>query len=337
MPQDSPTGLDPAPYVARCETDLVVMVPLVLGFHPADSVVLMTFSDLGSSFHARVDLPLDTEHHPLVTASLVEACRANAVRRAAAVVYTDDHDLALSQARSLVEGLGEVGIEVLDALRVHDRAWFALLGAEAEPPVGTPFDAEAHPFTARGVFEGRVVHGDRDEVRDLLVGRESLERAVLAHAARSVRRRLVAAAHEELVREAWWLRDRLRLATRSGDRLDTGDAGRVLGLVADPDFRDVAWVDLRRSDAREHVGLWLDLVRRSPWEASAGPCALLALAAYVAGDGALAWCAVDRCREVEPGHTLARLVADALAAALSPRAWPVADASLSPLLGGGRR
>ena len=38
---------------------------------------------------------------------------------------------------------------------------------------------------------------------------------------------------------------------------------------------------------------------------------MLALAAWLAGHGALAWCAVDRCTEVDPDHTLAGLVGDA--------------------------
>ena len=40
-----------------------------------------------------------------------------------------------------------------------------------------------------------------------------------------------------------------------------------------------------------------------------------------AGDGALAWCAVDRGREVDPDHSLAGLVADLLEGAVPPTAW----------------
>jgi hypothetical protein len=39
------------------------------------------------------------------------------------------------------------------------------------------------------------------------------------------------------------------------------------------------------------------------------------------GDGALAWCAVARAREVDPDHSLARLVADLLEAAVPPDSW----------------
>ena len=46
-----------SPYVARSPEDLIALVPFVLGFHPSESVVLLTFGAPGGSFHARVDLP----------------------------------------------------------------------------------------------------------------------------------------------------------------------------------------------------------------------------------------------------------------------------------------
>jgi hypothetical protein len=49
--------------------------------------------------------------------------------------------------------------------------------------------------------------------------------------------------------------------------------------------------------------------------------ALLAFAAWLAGDGALAWCALDRCEEAEPGYRMAALLTHALAAALPPSSW----------------
>jgi hypothetical protein len=52
-----------------------------------------------------------------------------------------------------------------------------------------------------------------------------------------------------------------------------------------------------------------------------GAASVLALAAWLSGDGALAWCAVDRCREVDPHHSLARLVADLLEHATNPQVW----------------
>ena len=62
-------------------------------------------------------------------------------------------------------------------------------------------------------------------------------------------------------------------------------------------------------------------MRRVPPTLVAGPAAVLAVAAWLAGDGALAWCAVERCRAVDPDHSLARLVADLLDEACPPDLW----------------
>ena len=49
--------------------------------------------------------------------------------------------------------------------------------------------------------------------------------------------------------------------------------------------------------------------------------AVAAFAAWLAGHGALAWCAVDRCLEVDPDHRLGRCLAECLTRAVPPTAW----------------
>ena len=66
---------------------------------------------------------------------------------------------------------------------------------------------------------------------------------------------------------------------------------------------------------------WEAMVRRAPRDLVSHAAAVLALCAWVTGDGALGWCAVDRCRASEPDHSLGRLVADLLTAAVPPVDW----------------
>ncbi|QZY30869.1 DUF4192 domain-containing protein [Nocardioides coralli] len=63
------------------------------------------------------------------------------------------------------------------------------------------------------------------------------------------------------------------------------------------------------------------MVRRAPDDLAPHAAAVLGFVAWVSGDGALAWCAVDRARALDPDHSLARLVADLLVAAVSPEEW----------------
>jgi hypothetical protein len=57
----------------------------------------------------------------------------------------------------------------------------------------------------------------------------------------------------------------------------------------------------------------------------ASPAAVLGFSAWLAGHGALAWCAVDRSLRARPGHSLACLVSDLLDAALPPTRWDPVD------------
>jgi hypothetical protein len=170
------------------------------------------------------------------------------------------------------------------------------------------FDCGAHPFTARAVFDGRVTRGSRAELRatlDPVADGVAESSALLAEAPAPLSptqvRDLVAAEGAE----PWPVHVLVPLAL----------------ALRDPAARDEAWRGFSRGTAPHWVASWSDAVRRLPDELVAGPAAVLAVAAWLAGEGALAWCAVDRCRAVEPEHSLARLVADLLDEACSPDLW----------------
>jgi hypothetical protein len=109
---------------------------------------------------------------------------------------------------------------------------------------------------------------------------------------------------------------------------------RFLRALASRDVRDLVWCDITQDNAEGHVNLWRELVRRSP-EALVAPAAgLLAFAAWLAGDGALAWCAVDRCLCADPDHVLGQLVGEALTTALPPSSWRPIDPRTLALFAG---
>ena len=109
--------------------------------------------------------------------------------------------------------------------------------------------------------------------------------------------------------------------TESGSVPDDREVARLLRGILEIRVRDAAWSPLRRERAREHVAFWVDVLRRAPEPMAAAPAALLAFAAWQSGQGALAWCAVDRSTDVDPDYSLACLVAQALLDAVPPDAW----------------
>lgn len=319
-------------FVAHSATDLVAIVPVVLGFHPDDSVVVLTFGGPGAAFHARVDLPLGVAEQEEVADLLVGAVAANRVERVAVLLYTDDVEAAHSQATLLLGRMLDRGVEVIELLRVDDGRWH-VLPDDGSP--GTPYDLEGHRFTAQGVYDGQVVHRDRAELADTLVGTDDEDAVEVALAATRFAELVSSTAETGVLRtEARWLQRFIRSHLEAP--VAPVDAGRLLVLASIIATRDVAWAEIHRMSSAQHVELWRGLVRRAPRDLLPGPCSLLAFAAWQHGDGALAWCAVDRCLEVDPDYSMAHCVAQILTGAVPPSVWePIGEEDLPVFAGEG--
>lgn len=294
---------------ARRPEDLLAMVPVVLGFVPTESIVMLTF-DATHTFHARVDLPPPGEP----TAEVVDSLRAPAVRhgvrRVVFLLYSADAHPAERVSSRLVRGFRARGIEVVDVLRADGRRWFPMLHGHRSHAAGVPYDISSHPFAAQAVLEGRVTHRSRTELAT------SLETDPARAAA------VVAADGGGPSRGPSWVRATVHRHTTAGTVPSDGEAARLLRAIGfDLDARDAAWVGVPRDDAPAHVALWTDLLRRAPEEHVPDAAAILGLVAWLAGHGALAWCAVDRAVALEPTHSLAGLVGDLLAGAVPPTDW----------------
>ncbi len=315
--QSSPSG-GPTTLRVRTPGDIAAFVPLAMGFVPQQSVVVVSVGGSGGGMHARVDLPHDVDDVDDVVEALLRPARRNGVADVVVVVYDDDTTVADEAAWSIHDEFTAAGISVREVLRVHDDHWYAVLpGAPLAAYRGVPFVRAEHPFTAQAVFEGRVTHPSREALRATLAPDSAAAGRVLPHLGGATP--LPAGALEALVRR--------HLA--AGTTFSAPELASVAVSVRTGERRDEAWAWLDRADSRGAVGLWSDAVRRLPTTHVAGPAAVLAFAAWLVGDGALAWCAVDRCRESEPAHSLAGLVSQLLESAVPPDSW----ADLRPVRG----
>ena len=306
---------------ATSPADLLALVPTFLGFHPSDSVVLVTLGSAPSPVHARVDLPVDEGEAAALAGHLAGVAGRNGVGAAALVVYTDDAGLATIVVEALVAALTAVRCAVRCAVRADGKRWWLLDAPEPGP--GTPYDVGSHPLTAEAVVEGTVVFASRRELAETLVCDPAAVDEVQTWLDRSVSRGTgLLSSRERLVEEGRWVRHRVRRHLADGRRPDAADVARLLLLLdATLELRDVAWAEMDHANARQHVTLWLDVVRRAPVELRAAPASLLGFAAWLSGHGALAWCAVERAQEADPGYGLAGLLSTALAGGVPPSAW----------------
>lgn len=324
----------------RRPTDLLAAVPWVLGFHPADSLAMLWLGRPAGA-NLRCDLPPDITGIPGLLAGLAPALRSagGPGGRVAAVLYTGDRALAAAVVGAVEAAVEEAGARVELAVRAHGGRWFCLPGCGGPDcdPAGTPYDLTSHPWTAQAVLAGQVIEPSRDEVARSVQPAEdpvgAADRAAVV-AAVEAGREVDEGSRARLVEEGRWVRHRVRRFLADGRPFPAGEAARMLLGLRSVEVRDVAWAEMDHDNAERHVALWRHLVRRAPEHLVAPPAALLGFAAWLSGDGALAWCAVERCQEADPDYRLAALLVQALAGAMSPRRWEPLSSDDLPLFAG---
>ncbi len=323
---------------------ILAVVPHLLGFHPANSLVVL---GIGGP-HARIrlafryDLPSPGDHalsediaaHAAVVLAREHLTMVILVGYGSGPAVTPVIDVV---APALLEG----GIALHDALRVEDGRYWSYVCPDPAccPPDGMPYDPDSHPATAVLAAAGLTVRTDRASLVGTLA-RDPGSIEPMTHALERAKRRATrliegALAQHDAADILQPIADagrrsvrRAVTACRRGDDLTDADEIAWLAFtLTDLRVRDDAWarMDPQYNDA--HQRLWRRLVRDLPAEYVAAPATLLAFTAWQAGDGALASIAIERALEADPAYSMARLIADALHAGLPPSA---AKLSMTP-------
>jgi hypothetical protein len=293
---------------ARTPDDILAAVPVVLGFHPSDSVVMVTFGGR-EAFHARIDL-IGADQVEELMDEFAEALLAPALRQEAVAVlfvyYSSDAALVAQVHRDLSSRCRRAELAVMEGMRVAGGRWFPAWRVPGPDERGVSFDPVDHPFAAQAVMAGLVTAGSRAELAQRLATESEGARAVSAELERA--RQLGPGQARDVV-EA-----HLGAATRPSDE----EAASLLTSLADEEVREAIWWGVRRDRAARHVELWSDLVRRAPEDRLTDAASVLAALSWLAGHGALAWCAIDRGRERGGDNELLGLIAGLLSAGVPP-------------------
>lgn len=296
---------------ARTPEDLLAAAPVLIGFTPDESIAMLTLGPQ-PCFHARIDLPQSRQDWPVVFERLLTPVLAYGVSRVAFVVYAAQGDGIRALGGALVQHFEDHAVHVIDSLHADGSHWFPLLPGCVGP--GVPYDSGAHPITAQSVLDGQVTFASRAELAASIGAHPGQVSAVAA--ALAERPDCTA----DLQAETKWLSGILPKA-RSAESLAAPEVARLLRAIAQIELRDLVWLRMRRGDADQHVTYWTGVIRQAPAEVVAAPAALLAFAAWLAGRGALAWCAVERCTQVDPEYSMAALMSRLLEEAVPPHAW----------------
>ena len=316
--------------------DLVDMVPFLLGFHPAESLVLVGLSQAQVVVTVRVGLD-DLAQADLLAGTVDALCRGGA-EELVGVIFDDRAppraahlDLPWHGVRSAVATEADrTGIRLTELLLVSSGRWWSYLCSDAGccPQEGQRLAPAGSVVHAAATFAGLVALPDRSAMAALLDPSPEAERAalepVLAAAERAVVRAVLDgrdARQQRSVKRALFAAARAAAPPGGLPPLPNDEVARfAVALNAYP-VRDAVWmaVDDGRLDGRE---LWRNLARRLPAPHDAGPLFLFGWASWRAGNGALAGIAAERALASSPAYTAADLLLAVLSRGLDPRSLP---------------
>mgnify|MGYP002778735258 CR=1 FL=1 len=338
FPRDAFDPLPPPPVVRLGDPgDLAAALPQLIGFRPQESLVLV---GLGGSSGSRVGLTARTDlpppaHAAALARALAARLRCDDPEAAVLAVVTEEPDVAGPAAddagadlprRDLVHefvvALQAQGLPLRQALLVRGGRWWSYDCPLAccAPGAGTPVPGGTSALAAASVAAGQVVAGSRDEL---------VARLAPADAAAGRMAEVVVAVGEELAglvaragrdgaadRYAAWVDEAVRGG--AGARPDDAEVARVVWGLRDVRVRDRALGYALGASAAAAEQLWTECTRRAPVPLDAAPATLLAVSAWLRGDGTTARIALDRALDAEPDYALARLLSQGLDAGLSP-------------------
>lgn len=288
----------------RTPSQIVAAVPFLLRFQPSPGDLVLLNLSGGPS--ARVDIPDDDSDLAHVGLSLALSLGRSPRADMIAVAYTDDIEHAEHVARVLTVALSDVQT-IRTTFVAHGDMWHDLTTGHSGPVTQTDRDMIAAEAVASGVRlpnASRTAHGSGLDAHDT----EPVARAL------TLTQRLSGPPQPT---EGPWISQRLSASTYDGRFLSDSDAARVVTGLTDAAVREHVMNTVTREAATELLPVLTNLTSRTP-EAHRSPiAALTAFAAWRAGDGALAWMALDKV--TDPTHPLANIVAGLLETATDPR------------------
>lgn len=285
-------------------TDLVEVIPTLLGFHPQESVVVLAIQRGELVVTARADAVACEK-------GLAPALSSLWLRYPAALFvlfgFCRDADAGWRALRRLA---GEIPPETQRRLVLVDEdRWY---GAPDTP--GAPYDRLGNAHLARAAYAGRPVRGSRAELvalidttstpEEVCASIQRVEAALVGAPDLRGRAAALIAAHQDAPRDL------------------TLDEVTLLSLASHDDrFLDEQLWALTPEQARIQQRLWLQVVRGSVPSCRGGALVALGLTSWLSGEGALQVVCLEALGKVEGPPAWIDLLDLVNAAALSPQHW----------------
>ncbi|RBQ13958.1 hypothetical protein DP939_43015 [Spongiactinospora rosea] len=318
--------------------DLIAIVPYLLGFHPARSLVALTIIPQeentpgygGLRSVVWIDLPADRGNAPNVANRLTTLLAKEPLGYAVLIGYGSGSQVTPTMDAAS-GALTTAGFDLLEVLRCDEGRYWSYICTEPAccPPDGVPYDITASPAEAHAIMEGMVALPDRGAFDASLDWIDGPLREAMREATRTARDRaemLLATKDGRF----WWQEGTERISaalerTQDGDDLTPADLAWLGVLLTSRLIRDAAMTYLGKFPDRVHSRLWHLLTRMVEPEYAAAPATLLAYTAARRGELPLAHLATSRALSIDPDYRLATMIRYALTKGLTPPNFAAID------------
>jgi hypothetical protein len=314
--------------------DLITAIPFLIGFHPTNSIVLISIKSDSIGLAMRIDLPiqLDSDAVDLLAHHFL---RDEADAALLVAYMPDDREDGDSLLISLGAGLIRNGVEIQESIVVRSGRYRSIICRDIQccPASGKSIPAiEESTIAAEHVVAGiPMPYANISELTETLAADPSSFNLPWSD---EVNRFYIAEDSEqlsELRRDGIETMDLLIDEFRTGrGPTDQTLVARMIGRMSDVQVRDYA-LGVHCEDSYDlYFTMWRELLRLAPRGFVAPIACIVAAMAYEGGDGALAQKALDRAFLDDEKYPLAALLRRVFNAGWPPESFAQMRNELHP-------
>ncbi|MFE9751003.1 DUF4192 domain-containing protein [Saccharothrix saharensis] len=299
--------------------ELIAASPHMIGYYPADALLINIIVNDLIELTMCSPLPDDDLSDRLVDQITMVAARYPGAAVIGVVIGGGEPEGHVPPHTALVTRLRRAITEHATSLHMF---WTTAITAGArwqdyddQYHTGVLPDPKTSLLAAKAAVQGLRVFDSRDD--RLAVVRPDPQDALARRA--NMIDRLPDQARRRSARDSY--RMVMNQVGRTGQRpeaLSDQEIAVLAVALSDPLVRDACIATATGEHAQAAEQLWTELTRACPTPQCAEPAVLLAVSAYLRGDGGLAALALDRAETAVPGHRLAALLGAALDKQIPP-------------------
>ena len=319
--------------------DLISAIPFLIGYHPVDSLVVVSIKDDCVGMAMRVDYPSDlpASAYDLLASHLQREGSSGALLVAYVPATRNDGEAVLSD---LAAALKRIDVAIDESLLIKGGRYRSMIctdslccpsGGRDLPEISTSRIALEHVIAGRTMPFANI-EALTDSISPLVISEDSKWINQVCKFAKVDKKTNLNALQRDGATAVIDLAGEFA-AGRGSEDLEL--TARVIGRLCDIQVRDFALGSHTDEDIDSYFLMWRQLMRMAPVGQVAPVASLFAALAYESGDGALAHRALDRALADINGYALALLLRRVFTAGWPPQSFAAMRRELHPKVSAG--